>query len=388
MSGLRIGILTYHFSDNFGALMQAYGLKTWLGGLGHHVEFINYHPSHVEDGGDFCRLLDLGQAKANAKIAYLKLSALQRRMFGNRAQAAAFEAFRQDELNVAGPRLETRDKVEAYLAKLLPPYDLIVVGSDQIWAASTQRGLDPVYYADFAVPAQTRRVSYAPSFGRATVDAVHHDATRKLLAGLDGISVRERSGVQIVKALTGQDVACVPDPTLLLGDFSSAIQTAEATPSGHVFCYALRSGAGIRDIAQLVAGKLKTELLSPYNVHRRWLEIGRTVYPSPKGWVAMLDRAAFVVTNSFHGTVFSILQRRPFLVVGLPGTRTSLNERALNLLDEVGLRHRFIANGDMATAQARLAEPIDWEAVVPRLAVLQKSGRDYLSSELARSGQR
>lgn len=387
MANLRIGVLTYHFSDNFGALMQAYGLKSWLSNLGHQVEFINYHPSHVEDGGDFHQILNPQQAKANAKIAYLKLSALQRRLFGNKAQAEAFEKFRREELHVAGPRLETREQVEAYIAQLSPIYDLIIVGSDQVWAASTQRGLDPVYYADFAVPPKTRKISYAPSFGRATVDDVHHDSMRQLLSGLDGISVRERSGANIVKSLIHRDVACVPDPTLLLGDFSPAIQTAEATPSGHVFCYALRSGTGIRDVAQMAASALKTEVLSPYNVHRRWPEIGRTVYPSPKGWIAMVNSAACVVTNSFHGTVFSILQQRPFLVVGLPGTRTSLNERSLNLLEEVGLRHRFVENGDIVKAKNILAEPIDWPGVARRLAKLQQSGRDYLGTELARQYQ-
>lgn len=383
MALLRIGILTYHFSDNFGALMQAYGLKNWLANQGHAVDFINYHPRHVEDGGEFQRLLDPRQAKVNSKIAYLKLSSLQRRLFGNRAQSAAFDVFRHQTLSVAGPRLETKQDVERFLATQRPAYDLIVLGSDQIWAASMQRGLDPVYYGDFAVPAGTRRISYAPSFGRATVDEVHHAAMRCYLGALDGISVRERSGAAIVKSLIGRDVACVPDPTLLLGDFSPAIDSAEVTPRGHVFCYALRSGKGIRNVAELVGKTLGAEVLSPYNVHRRWPEIGRTVYPSPKGWIAMIDRSAFVVTNSFHGTVFSLLQRRPFLVVGLAGNRTSLNERSLNLLDEVGLRHRFVENGDLATAQARIAEPVDWDAVTPRLAALQTAGRGYLSEQLA-----
>ncbi|MBR1292470.1 polysaccharide pyruvyl transferase family protein [Bradyrhizobium ottawaense] len=385
MASLRIGILTYHFSDNFGALMQAYGLKAWLASQGHHVEFINYHPRHVEEGGDFVAPWNPRHAKANAKIAYLKLSMLQRRLFGNRGQAQAFEAFRRDELNIAGPRLSEKATVETYLAGLAEPYDLIVVGSDQIWAASQQRGLDPVYFADFAIPPGTRKISYAPSFGRATVDAAHRDTLRQLLGGLDGISARERSGGEIVRQLTGRDVTSVPDPTLLLGDFSRAVAGAETTPSGHVFCYALRSGKGIREVAKWVGNTLGRDVISPYNVHRRWPEIGQTVYPSPKGWVALIDRAGFVVTNSFHGTVFSILQRRPFLVVGLPGARTSLNERTLNLLDEVGLRHRFVNNGDMAAARSAFASPIDWDTVQRSLAALQTAGRDYLADQLSQS---
>lgn len=379
---MRIGILTYHFSDNFGALLQAYGLKTWLERQGHRVEFVNYHPAHVEDGGDFARLWDPRRAKANAKILYLKLSNLRRRMFGDRRQAEAFEAFRATELGVRGERMYDRAAVEAFLAGAAEPYDVVVLGSDQIWSPSQQYGFDPVYFADFAVPAGTRRISYAPSFGRSSLDPRDETEVARLLGGLDGLSVREQSGAALARRLSGRKVACVPDPTILLGDFADAIATAEPTPTGHVFCYALRSGKGIREVAELVGGTLGADVLSPYNVHRRWPEIGRTVYPSPKGWIALVDRSAFVVTNSFHGTVFALLRRRPFLVVGLPGARTSLNERALNLLDEVGLRGRFVENGDLAKARALLAEPIDWDAATSRLAALQAAGRAYLAEQL------
>lgn len=385
MGSLQIGILTYHFSDNFGALMQAYGLKTWLEEQGHTARFINYHPPHVEQGGNFTRPLDPRQAKTNAKIAYLKLSALQRRLFGSAAQHRAFKAFQQDELGMDGPPMPDKASVDAFLKTREAPYDLIIVGSDQIWAASQQRGLDPVYFGDLAVPSETRRISYAPSFGRASVDAHIKPRLTELLNNLDGISVRERSGADIVRDLLERDVACVPDPTLLLGDFKRAIETAEPTPVGHVFCYALRSGKGIRDVAKIAGQKLGAKVLSPYNVHRRWPEIGQTIYPSPKGWIAMVDKAGFVVTNSFHGTVFSILLQKPFIVVGLPGTRASLNERALNLLGEVGLKERFVENGDLAAAEACLSSPIDWSAVTPKLTSLQQAGRNYLAQEISKA---
>ncbi|MCB5425824.1 polysaccharide pyruvyl transferase family protein [Altererythrobacter sp. CC-YST694] len=381
---LRIGILTFHFSENFGALLQAYGLRSWLAGLGHTVEFINYHPSHVEAGGSFSRLLDPRALKANAKIAYLKLTSLRERLFGNKGQAEAFADFRRGELGLTGAPLRDLAEVEAHLAAMPVPYDLIVLGSDQVWSASEQHGLDRVYFADFAVPEGTRRISYAPSFGKATVAPEYRDELRRMLAGLDGISCREASGAAIVRELTGREIACVPDPTLLLGDFAALSRQADG-PQGHVFCYALRSAGGIREVTDWVGKELGAPILSPYNAHRRWKEIGQTVYPSPAEWVALVDRAAYVVTNSFHGTVFSILLQKPFLVAGLPGKRAALNERALNLLGELGLQDRFIENGDLAMAQRRFAEPIEWEEVNERLRRLQLDGRDYLDRELRKS---
>ncbi|MCK0195604.1 polysaccharide pyruvyl transferase family protein [Ancylobacter sp. 6x-1] len=385
VSRLRVGILTYHFSDNFGALMQAYGLRQWLLNQGVDAEFINYHPSYVEEGGAFRSLFDPAQAKANLKILYLRLSALQRRLFGSKLQAEQFAAFRSEMLGVSGPSLETAEAVDSYLASPAGRFDMLVCGSDQIWNPSPQYGLDKVYFLSFPGGASdARRVAYAPSFGRGHIDAAYADEARRLLGNVDGLSVREASGVGIVESLTGRPAVCVPDPTILLGDFSSLIERArsEDLPEGHVFCYALRTGEGIRQIANLVAERTQTRILSPYNVHRRWKEIGETVYPSPAGWVAMIEKAGFVVTNSFHGTALSILLRKPFLVVGLPGARSGLNERAANLLGSVGLSHRHVAAGDLARAAERLAEPIDWDAVQERLDGLKETGRAYLTSEI------
>lgn len=382
MAQLKIGILTYHFSDNYGALLQAYSLSQWLMGQGHDVEFINYHPWHVEEGGEFRRLWDPNRTRANLKIAYLKLSRIQHALFGNQAMATKFDAFRHDILRVTGKKLRSLAEVEAYLRTLPQPYDFIVLGSDQIWAASQQFGLDPVYFADFAVPASTRRISYAPSFGKASIDPAHALELRRMLEGLDGVSVREQSGAAMAAELIGRPVACVPDPTILLGDFST-LTAAPAESQGHVFCYALRSGQGIREVATQVAGAAKAPILSPYNPHRRWREIGRTVFPSPPEWISLLHRASFVVTNSFHGTALSINLQRPFVVVSLPGTRRGLNERAINLLEAVGLRHRFIECGDTVAAQRLFEEPIDWSATQAKVEALSESGRIYLRDNLA-----
>lgn len=377
----RIGILTFHFSENHGALLQAYGLKGWLSAQGHEVEFINYHPEHVEAGGRFRRPFDPRMLKANAKVAYLKLTGLQRSLLGNREEARRFEAFRDTMLRLSGPPLRTRGDVAFHLATMERPYDAIVMGSDQIWASSQQAGLDPVYFGDFAAPAGTRLIAYAPSFGRATVAEEDRAELTRMLGGIDSLSARERSGVAIIRELTGREAPNVPDPTILLGDFRALAVPSEGA-GDHVFCYALRSGQGIREVAELAAVHTGGAILSPANPHRRWREIGRTVHPTPAEWVGLAERAAFIVTNSFHGTVFSILLRRPFLTVGLTGSRQGLNERSLNLLRELGLEDRFVPDGDLAVARRRMAEPIDWDAATARLAMLQAAGRDYLAGAL------
>ncbi|OWU71515.1 hypothetical protein ATO3_18940 [Marinibacterium profundimaris] len=381
----RVGILTYHFSENFGALMQAYGLQTWLREQGCDAEFINYHPSHVEEGGSFWGNLVRGKAKGAAKVAFLRFAAVKRRIKGEADHTEVFLDFQRDVLGVHGPALPDGPAVDAWLAGPEGRFDMLVCGSDQIWAPSDQFGVDPVYYLRFPGGAQgARRISYAPSFGRAKLDKTYAAEVKSDLERLDGVSVREQSGVDIVREITGRDAACVPDPTILLGDFSGLVSQAKTTPAdGHVFCYALRTGQRIRDVAMLAGEQTGGAVLSPYNVHRRWPEIGETITPTPAEWVAYAQKAAFIVTNSFHGTVFAILFRKPFLTVGLPGKRAGLNERSKNLLSTLGLMDRFIPEDlDEAGIRARMEAPIDWEAAGLKLAALQEDGRSYLRGQL------
>lgn len=381
----RVGIFTYHFSDNFGAGLQAYGLREWLLRQGVEAEFVNYHPSHVEAGGRFQSPFTAGGLKADAKIVYLWLSRLRHEWFGNAAQKTLFQKFQRETLNVKGPRLATLADVDAYLSSPAGRFDLLICGSDQIWAPSQQFGIDPVYYLAFPGGAQgAHRVAYAPSFGRASLDPAFRDAAAQHLAAFDGLSAREKSGVTTVENLTGRAVAWVPDPTILLGDFTGLVQSHGAdVGEDHVFCYALRTGAGIRDVAMAASARLNAPILSPFNPHRRWREIGQTIYPSPEQWVAHLAKSKYVVTNSFHGTVFSILFRKPFLTVELPGSRAALNERSRSLLQALGLEERMVDGSDATAVQRMLDRPIDWDSVTPRLTDLQSAGRAYLTQQIS-----
>jgi hypothetical protein len=382
---LKIGLLTYHFSDNFGAGLQAYGLREWLRRQGAEANFINYHPSHVEAGGTFQSPFKAGGLKANLKIVYLWLSRVRHEMFGNAKQKDLFVRFQRDTLGVTGPRLPTAQAVDAFLTSPEGRFDLLICGSDQIWAPSQQFGIDPVYYLDFPSGAQgARRASYAPSFGRASLDPAFEEAATGYLAVFEGLSAREKSGVETVKKLSGRDVAWVPDPTILLGDFTPFVDShGDDIGEDHVFCYALRTGSGIRDVAEAASATSGVPVISPFNPHRRWREIGTTIYPSPEQWVAHLAKSKFVVTNSFHGTVFSILFRKPFLTVELPGARAGLNERSRSLLTALGLEDRMVDGSNAAQVQDMLSRPIDWNSVEPRLSALQNAGRAYLTDQLS-----
>lgn len=375
-TNIEVGLLTYHFSDNYGALYQAYALRRWFLDQDIKARFLNYHPRHVEEGGNFERPLDPRNWRRNVTIAYMKLMHLRGRVFGDRIQRAAFDEFIRSQLGVEGPR-------RLHASELVQDVDglnLLVCGSDQVWNPSVQLGLDPVYFLSFPGAERCRRVSYAPSFGRSELASAYHEQVRALVGQLDQVSVRERSGVDIVRGVTGREVIVVPDPTILLGRFDTIL--GPITPDDSVFCYALRTDETIREVAEQARAVAGGALYSPRTSRQRWRDIGTGVRPGPLEWLRMLARARNVVSNSFHGITLSVILNRPFVAVALPGTRTTLNTRTINLLESVGLMERFVDSTDPVRVREVLSQEIDWTCVNARLAEQRAVGANFLREAL------
>ena len=379
-TAMNVGILTFHFSDNYGAALQAYALRRWLTEQGHRASFIDYRPAHIEHGGRLCLPTSPARIKANLKVVYLAVSSFINEHFGNQGQKSKFVRFRAHFLGIQPDVAPTSNGASLAAAQ---GFDLIVAGSDQIWSPSQHFGFDPNYFLDFAHSFRARRISYAASFGRDRVSASEAAQLPQLLRNFDAISVRETSGVTLVERAIGQRPANVPDPTLLLSDYAELTDRAPSAHDGpYILCYGLRSPDNIRQTAELASRQLDCPIFSPHNPHRRWIEIGSTVHPDPGEWVSLIKHARFVVTNSFHGTVFSLLFKKPFIVAGLTGQRASANARAINLLRAVGLESRFAPSFSAQNTQALMAREIDWAAVDPRLADLRQAGHAFLSMQL------
>jgi hypothetical protein len=377
---MNVGILTFHFSDNYGAALQAYALRRWLTEHGHRAHFIDYRPAHIEHGGRLSLPTSPEKLKANLKVVYLALSSFLHQHFGNRDQRDKFAHFRERFLDVASDAAPTDNGASLAAAQA---FDLIVAGSDQIWSPSQHFGFDPNYFLAFADAFRARKISYAASFGRDRVSSSEAEQLPRLLHHFDAISVREASGVTLVEQATGQRPANVPDPTLLHDNYTELTDRAPIAPDEpYVFCYGLRSPDNIRQTAELVSRQLNCRILSPHNPHRRWAEIGTTVYPDPGEWVGLVKNARFVVTNSFHGTVFALLFRKPFIVAGLTGDKAAANARAINLLRAVRLDNRFAPSFSEHSTQALMNSPIDWANVDQRLGDLRQAGSDFLSAQL------
>lgn len=373
---MRVGILTFHFSDNYGAMFQAYALKAYLESLGHQAFFIDYKPSYLEKGGRFT--LRKPVIKNNLKVAYLHLNGFRNRIFTPSTLEQSVHEFQRTYLGTV-PYFSSPNHLRA------PSLDLVITGSDQVWNPQERVGVDNTYFLERSSFEErygaVRRISYAPSFGSDELKPEFGSEVGNLVSDLDAVSVREESGKVILAGLTDKHVSVVPDPTLLLEDFSAIYQDYAGVGSNYIFVYYLRSPINVREVAQEASVTTNAgEIISVHNPHRRWREIGRTVYPSPGQWLKLHKNARVVVTNSFHGVALSIVQRKDFLYVPLEGERSRMNARALNLLKAVGLENRIASS--QKDVKALLDEGIDWVSVGPRVAQLRSNGTEFLKEQL------
>ena len=378
---INVGILTYHFSDNFGALIQAYSLRQWLNNWGLEANFINYHPTYVEEGGAFESPWKPTLWKKNFTILYMKLLFFRRRIFENKDLNKLFLNFRRDQLGIYSPPL----RKAADLEPLMDKFDILLCGSDQIWNPSIQYGLDPVYFLDIPGSEQLHKLAYAPSFGRNSIPKKYISQLGPLVSKLDKVSVRETSGLDILEkaGISRNHVSVLPDPSILLGNFDKLLGEYTASEDS-IFCYALRTDKIIRNVAIDVARISGSILRSPRSSFKRWPDIGEDVTPGPIEWLKMLKSSKIVVSNSFHGIALSIVLNRPFIAVSLPGKRKEMNARVDNLLQIMGLEDRQLTEANSTKIFKLIDSPIDWKIVNKRLALIRAEAEKYLDVEITK----
>ncbi len=321
---MRCGILTFHYSDNYGALLQAYALSTFLKRLGHDPVIINRSPK-IES--------------ANRNIIRVKIHQYIRGYF-----LQSFNCFRNNYLNISKPIFSFHEMAE-FASKL----DAVIVGSDQVWRLDYTKGLGLNNFLDF-VPQGVKKIAYAASFGKESL-GVNKKTTNEiaiLLRMFDGISVRESSGIEICANTFGVSAEHLLDPTLLLdsSDYDRIIRSKKRSHSKFITQYFLDSTTPKRAITKHFSDKLG---LSVKNIYREskhdfsLKNIGFTInkykYPSFSNWLSGIKDSEFVITDSFHGLVFSILYNKQFVCIG--NEKRGLT-RMLSLLEKFGLKDRLI----------------------------------------------
>lgn len=381
----KVGIITLHNANNYGAVYQAYALSKYIESMKHHSFIINYH---IDKAG----LLDFLKHPVSVIRKIFSRRAFSLSFFKARVQQhkgkkkeevfhELFSEFRSTYLNIT-------TKVYDYktLEKECPPADIFITGSDQVWAADFIFS-SPAYLLAFA-PSQSKKISYAPSFGKQELEPYLQNTFRKHINQFHAISVRESSGRNLIKSLAGKDATKVLDPTLLLDDYLEIIDYSLVPEGPYALSYRLHQDFELTkwmtESIDSIGASMKLPLYS-VSTNCPWSEDskGESLYPSPGQLLGLIEKSNLFITNSFHGTVFGILFRKNFIVLARDSFKNKQNLRMIELLGAIGASERYCGPfSDLDEMREKLESNCDYDEIHRKLDQLRISSREFLTNAL------
>ena len=376
-----IGILTLQNANNFGALLQAYALKSYLlNNFNCKVFIVNHDWSkeplnfHKIIKNPFAFLKKIFLYNSIKKRIKKSSKSLNIEGFGN-----VFQDFRDNHLNI------TKEEYSYTSLCMKPPEaDIFIVGSDQVWAVDFLFK-SRTYLLEF-VGDGVKKISYAPSFGKAELESYLKPILAKSLRKFDSISIREKSGKNIIESLLEKNIAKVVDPTLLLTKegYLSLIEPAKIEDS-YIFVYLLDQEESLykwsEEVVNFLADyhSLRVIYVSTNNINEipdHW----ETFYPSPEEFLGLIDASSLVITNSFHGTVFSILFEKQFHALPRDHYKNKQNLRITDLLKIIELENRFIEPYSSKTNIEQIK--INYIKVKEKLDVQRTYSQEFLQTAI------
>ena len=346
----KIGVITFLHNDNFGSSLQAYALQRTLTELGHTCVHLDYQPDRKEK---LMNLLKSGNSwRRVAEGMRKKKVRLEQR--GAREKSRAIPDFYCRRM-----RLSPACRNSGELRKAAGELDTLICGSDQIWNPSW---MNPVYFLNFARKEQ-RKIAYAASLGVSRLDNQRKiRKIRQWTRNFSGISVREREGAALMKALTGVQPAVLPDPVCLLTreEWEEIAAAPRAGMPPYLLCYFIGENPAYWERARAEAEKRGlTPLVLPVTEESYGLKWNRLDGAGPEEFIGAVRDAGMVITDSFHCLAFSAIFEKEYVLCRRdrdedPESRNSRTDSFLKDLTEEGLA-RMRSKG-LAWLRGQLAE--------------------------------
>lgn len=323
---MKVGVITFHNANNYGAILQTWALQKVLKDYGVDPCVIHYHPDIID------RLYDPMMMKQGFKrqVKKLSISVFNRQSL---IRYNKFQSFLAKKFNLLGDYRTYKELQNAGLN-----LDAYIVGSDQVWNPKHIGGFDPAYYLNFAEP-DKKKIAYAVSIGSTDIDPKYKEDMRKALSTYTGISVRESSVREAVQGLCEKPVRVVLDPTLLLlkEDYEE-IKVPSARKEPYILVYMIEKNEQVIKLAN----KLSVSLGIPIIQRRQiggFINEAESFYTADAGeFIGLVEAAELVITNSFHGTVFSVLYEKPFISM----LHSDTGSRTEDLLTSLGLQSHIL----------------------------------------------
>lgn len=339
MTNNKIGMLSFHESLSFGATLQCFALQKVVRDMGYDPEFIDFQRKKC---AEFKSLKTQPSTKERLKQHVIRLilgiqNIIQSK--NNKRVDSAFEDFKKENIKIGHKSFGSIDEI--YKEKF--DYNAFITGSDQVW--NPFNSILEVYGLGF-VPEDVNTIAYAASMGVSKIPDDRKDDMNNALQKIRYISCREYEGAEELSQLLSRDVINVLDPTLLLcKEEWMEYESDKKVPDKYALCFFLGSLDYPRKFAAELAKKNKCKLItipgSPKDMFAKG-EIAKGC--GPREFLELFHNAAFVCTDSFHGTAFAINYNKPFYSFCRRGYNetTSFLSRIKDLLEVVGLSERLI----------------------------------------------
>ena len=373
---MNVGILTFHNAHNYGAVLQAYALRTKLRKMGHEAHIINYRNESVENV--YPKKLKLYRNYIGRRdiVFPWRWNELFGKLAVRRQMREAWKR-RHDGFNDFINTVLLEGKLDKVTINDLVNMDIdfFICGSDQIWTSNLSGGLDPVYFLDFKT--QAKKISYAASRKTEDIPAKEQSYFIRCLAELDCISVREKNLSKTLSLLCKKQIDVTVDPTLLLNsDEYNQISSEPNEKEKYVFMYALQADKILRECAQHAANRLGVKLIELYT--RLPAGHGKRnclADISPSEFLSYYKNAEYIFSHSFHGTIFAIIFQKNFYSVYEKDSRKD------NLLDILELQSRHI----YSIAEVDVDASVDYVSVNRLIDSYREYSINFLSSALKNS---
>lgn len=379
----HLGLCIVYKNWNYGSILQSYATLLKLQELGIRYEIIRY-----EKKKNFSFYIKSLPRLLNKDLRYSKLRTLRRKIgkkthpefaTNDRIRSQVFQNFVD---NYFDGFTETLHSYED-LKKKAQDFDAVLVGSDQLWLPS---GLETNFFNLMFVPTDVRKISYSSSFGVSNIPTYQNKKTIDYLKRIEYISVREYSGKKIIKSLIDRDVPVILDPTLNITKecWDKHIPLVRQIDEEYIFCYFLGNSPEYRKEAEKLSIETGLKIVTLRHMDEFVLkdENFGNFAPydvGPVEFVNLIRNAMYVCTDSFHGSVFSIMYHKQFISFNRYGNKSknSRNSRLDSLFYQLGIERRFKYN-----IITEIKDPINYLEVEKRLSDIRKNSITYLEEAL------
>ncbi len=376
---MKAGIITFHFAHNQGAVLQGYALQKFLKKLGHDAEVINYCPPYHTNRYSARRnpfIMASDTLKKNKNLKIQKRLYKAARSFAKGIYISVTGVYKLREKKFGDFVKKNLDLTREYkslkdLQKNPPKCDIYISGSDQLWNPElVNNGFDGAYFLDFGA-SNIKKITYAVSL-KESYTQKEKDEIKAYCRNIDVISSREKS--ETLDELLGENYTVCVDPTLLLSkeEFADAENEIEEKEP-YIFVYGFETSPNMVEAVDVISKATGFRVIngSPDRVYLNNATKLRNYGPGE--FLGYIKNADFVITNSFHGTAFSLIYNKKFVTVA----HTTRGRRMTELLGKMGLSDRIWSENG-----CKWEEEIDYSVAEQRRNELKEQATEYLNNNL------